>query len=52
MGLRDAFAAESSADGTEVITRVRLDAYTGELVISEWRGDEKLTERRETPREY
>ena len=52
MGLRDAFAAETSANGQEVITRVRLDDRTGELIISEWRGDEKISERREIPREY
>ncbi|MEM7139638.1 MAG: hypothetical protein AAF548_01320 [Actinomycetota bacterium] len=52
MGLRDAFTTANTPDENEVITRVRLDDRTGELIISEWRGDELLSERREIPREY
>jgi hypothetical protein len=51
VGLPDADTAKKSADGDEVITRVRLDDRTGELIISEWRGDELPAERRKTPSE-
>lgn len=47
MGLRDEFGHESQADDDDTVTRVRLDMITGELVITKWRGDELVSERRE-----
>lgn len=52
MGLRDAFGTEDSPDGEEVVTRVRLDEHSGQLIITRWRGDELLSESHERPREY
>ena len=51
VGLRDDFPGLDSADETETVTRVRLDDITGELIITMWKGNELISERRERPRE-